>query len=190
MVQCKVERFKSEIWTSQDWSCLVFVGSEVMFYINGAKECWQYSYAAMPLGSRFVSFTISRLISQAANMVSCAVNNFLNVCPFLHLHRLPFRQILKTTGFVGRFFPSEGWSFICCEGGVAILRKLRLFSNLPPQIHHSFLELTNLILSCPPPPINFTLTPAYSSCKSCWGSQRTSSKVVCMRSKFTIIYGC
>ena len=50
-------------------------------------------------GPRFVSFTISCLISQQASIpVSCAVN-FLKVCPFLHLYRLPFSQILKTMCF-------------------------------------------------------------------------------------------
>ena len=165
-----------------------------MFYINGAKECWQYSYAAMPLGSRFVSFTISRLISQAANMLSCAVN-FLNVCPFLHLHRLPFKQILKTMGFVGWFLLFVSiWGLIVHllwgEGGSHFEKAENIFKPSPPlQIRHSLLEMTNLILSCSPP-INLTLPPAYCSYKSCWGSQRTSSKVVCMRSVFTIIYGC
>ena len=135
------QQYKSEIWTSQDWSCLVFVGSEVMFYINGAKECWQYSYAAMPLGSRFVSFTISRLISQAENMLSCAVN-FLNVCPFLHLHRLPFKQILKTMGFVGWFLLFVSiWGLIVHllwgEGGSHFEKAENIFKPSPPPPNSS-----------------------------------------------------
>ena len=110
------QKYKSEIWTNQDWSCLVFVAQWGNVLYQWRERMLTILLRAMPLGPRFVSFTISRLISQAANLVSCTVN-FQNVCPFLHLHRLPFRQILKTTGFVGRFLLSEGWSFICCGGG-------------------------------------------------------------------------
>ena len=65
----------------------------------------------------------------------------------------------KDDGFCGSIFAVSiylraGRSFAVRGGGVAILRKLRIFSNLPPQIHHSFLEMTNLILSSTSPPPN------------------------------------
>ena len=67
------------------------------------------------------------------------------------------------------------------SGVVAILRKLRIYSNPPPphpQIHPSFLEmipphcLLPSINAAAPPPLP---SPAYSGYKSCWRSLRTLS---------------
>ena len=75
-------------------------------------------YARTPI--RFTSL----LISQAINLVSCAVN-FLNVCPFLHPHRLPLRQILKTMCLVGRFCCFKIRSF-----NVVVTRGYKVFSMI------------------------------------------------------------
>ena len=75
-------------------------------------------YARTPI--RFTSL----LISQAINLVSCAVN-FLNVGPFLHPHRLHLRQILKTMCLVGRFCCFKIHSF-----NVVVTRGYKVFSMI------------------------------------------------------------
>ena len=74
---------------------------------------------------------------------------------FLAPSQTTLQENFKNDGFCGSIFAVSiyrraGRSFVVRGGGVAMLRKLRIFLNLPPQIHHSFLEMTNLILSCTP----------------------------------------
>ena len=136
------QKYKSEIWTNQDWGCLVFVAQWGNVLYQWRERMLTILLRAMPLGPRFVSFTISRLISQAPNLVSCTVN-FQNVCPFLHLHRLPFKQILKTMGFVGWFLLFVSiWGLIVHllwgEGGSHFEKAENIFKPFPPKFILAF----------------------------------------------------
>ena len=101
--------------TSQEWSCLDHLGSDIMFFIHkGSRRMLTIlppGYAQTPI--HLIHDFMCLISKQAANLVSCAVN-FLNECPFLsflHLHRLPFRKILKTMCFVGPFCCFKIYSF-------------------------------------------------------------------------------
>ena len=76
--------------------------------------------------------------------------------------------IVKTCVHKKKYNLCRGWSSITCEGGPAILKKLRRFSN-PPLENDP--PLTLHILKVPPPPASPS---EYSSYKLCRSSPRST----------------
>jgi len=123
------------------------------------------------------SDTDSSLSRFTFDLTSCKYGKLCSQFPecmsFLAPSQTTPQANFKDDGFCASIFAVSiylraGRSFAVRGGGIANLRKLRIFSNLPPpQIHHSFLEMTNLILSCPPPNKFYPPPPAYCSYKSC-----------------------
>ena len=89
-------------WTSQDWSCLVYVGSDVI------------SFNYLWMARKDIDNTPMRLCLWSPDRLHCAVN-FLYVFPFLH-HRLPFRRMFcnSISLFWNIFLPwvSDGYGYL------------------------------------------------------------------------------